>query len=90
MVRRLDKHGLFPEARGQVSVGIGDAITDGLGKVAQGGSAVPGLCGAVISASTSSGTTIVISYLAQNSVELDNLVLLVASPHRDEGNTKES
>lgn len=37
LIRRLGKHSLFPEVGGQVAVVLGD----GLGTVAQGGSAAP-------------------------------------------------
>lgn len=41
--RSLGEHSLFPEVKSQVAAGLGD------NKVAQGGSAVPGWCIAVIS-----------------------------------------
>lgn len=41
LIRKLDKHSLFPEVRGQVAVDVRDGVKGDLCKVAQGGSATP-------------------------------------------------
>ncbi|KFO22212.1 Putative phospholipid-transporting ATPase IF [Fukomys damarensis] len=48
LIGRLGEHNLFPEARGQVAVGIEDGIKGSLSKVAQSNSAAPGRGVAVI------------------------------------------
>ena len=45
------EHCLFPEVRGETTVGLGNGIKSGLGIVAQGGSGAPGRSIAVIYAS---------------------------------------
>ena len=50
LIWRLGEHRLFPEVRGEVTIGLGNGIKSGLGKVAQGGSAAPGRSVAVVNA----------------------------------------
>ena len=38
LIRRLGERCLFPEIRGEITVGLGNGIKSGLGKVAQDGS----------------------------------------------------
>ena len=42
LVWRLGEHCLFPEVRGEITVGLGNGIKSGLGEVAQGSGAAPG------------------------------------------------
>ena len=51
LIWRLGEHRLFPEVRGEITVGLGNGIKSGLGEVAQGGGAAPGRSVAVINAS---------------------------------------
>ena len=44
------EHCLFPEVRGETTVGLGNGIKSGLGEVAQGGGAAPGRSVAVVDA----------------------------------------
>ena len=50
LIWRLGEHRLFPEVRGEVTVGLGNGIKSGLGEVAQGGGAAPGRSVAVVDA----------------------------------------
>ena len=50
LIWRLGEHRLFPEVRGDVTVGLGNGIKSGLGEVAQGGGAAPGRSVAVVDA----------------------------------------
>ena len=50
LIWTLGEHRLFPEVRGEVTVGLGNAIKSGLGEVAQGGGAAPGRSVAVVDA----------------------------------------
>ena len=51
LIWRLGEHRLFPEVRGETTVGLGNGIKSGLGKVAQGGGAAPGRSVAVVDGS---------------------------------------
>ena len=51
LIWRLGEHRLFPEVRGEITVGLGNGIKSGLSKVAQGGGAAPGRSVAVVDAS---------------------------------------
>ena len=48
LIWRLGEHRLFPEVRGEVTVGLGNGIKSGLSEVAQGGGAAPGRSVAVV------------------------------------------
>ena len=50
LIWRLGEHCLFPEVRGEITVGLGNGIKSGLGEVAQRGSAAPGRSVAVVDA----------------------------------------
>ena len=50
LIWNLGEHCLFPEVRGEITVGLGNGIKSGLGEVAQRGSAAPGRSVAVVDA----------------------------------------
>ena len=50
LIWRLGEHCLFPEVRGEITVGLGNGIKSGLDEVAQGGGAAPGRSVAVVNA----------------------------------------
>ena len=57
LIWRLGEHCLFPEFRGEITVGLGNGIKSGLGEVAQGDRAAPGRGAAVISSGHHQGTS---------------------------------
>ena len=48
LIWRLGEHRLFPEIRGEITIGLGNGVKSGLGEVAQGGGAAPGRSVAVV------------------------------------------